>query len=358
MAQKVMIIAEAGVNHNGSLDTAKRLAEAACRAGADAVKFQSFRTSELLCQSAPKAQYQLKSTSASESQFEMIRSLELSEADHWALVEHCALLGIEFMSSAFDVGSVELLSRCGMARYKVPSGEITNAPLLLAIASTGKPVLLSTGMTTIEEIEDALGVLAYGYLGAGEKPSMDAFRRALTQEAGRKAVQQLVTVLHCTSEYPCPFPEVNLRVLSTLRAQFDLPVGFSDHSPGILAPLAAVALGATVVEKHLTLDKQLPGPDHKASLDPAELGEMVKAIRIIEVALGSEMKNPAPSEQKNIAIVRKSLVARCAIVAGEAFTEANLAIKRPGTGLSPYKYWELLGTRAPRAFAADEQITL
>ncbi|GFO59050.1 sialic acid synthase [Geomonas silvestris] len=353
---KTYIIAEAGVNHNGSLAMAKQLVEAARKAGADAVKFQTFKADRLVARSAPKARYQTETTDACESQHEMIRKLELDERAHECLIAHCREVGIEFLSTPFDLESVELLAeRFALPCLKVSSGDLTNAPLLLRMAQTGKPVILSTGMSTLGEIEDALGVLAFGYLGLAG-PGVAGFRAAYHSAAGHAALREQVTLLHCTTEYPAPLQDVNLKVMKTLRRSFGLPVGYSDHTEGIAVPIAAVALGACVIEKHFTLDRTLPGPDHKASLEPGELRQMVLAIRATEQALGSSRKAPAASEVQNLPIARKSLVAGRAIEAGEPFSTENLAVKRPGTGVSPFYYWEYLGQSCAAALQPDEVI--
>lgn len=355
-ARQTYIIAEAGVNHNGSPEMAKKLVEAAADAGADAVKFQTFKADRLVSRLAPKAEYQARTTGNDESQFEMIRRLELNEYDHESLIEHCRINSIQFLSTPFDLESVDLLaSRFDLPCIKISSGEITNAPLLLKIAQTGKAVILSTGMSTLGEVEDALGVLAFGYLG-NIAPSISSFRAAYCSAQGQAALLDKVTLLHCTTEYPAPIEDVNLKVMDTLKSAFGLPVGYSDHTDGIAVPIAAVARGAVVIEKHFTLDRTLPGPDHKASLEPAELAQMVRAIRDVELALGSGTKHPTSSELKNMAVARKSLVAACAIASGDRFTAANLAVKRPGNGTSPMQQWELLGRKASKNFAVDEVI--
>lgn len=351
------IIAEAGVNHNGSLRLARKLVDVAVEAGADAVKFQSFRSAGLAGRNAPKAQYQIETTGASESQLEMLRRLELDEAAHKALVRHCRVRGIQFLSTPFDVDSVDLLARIlDLPILKIASGEITNAPLLLKIARTGKPVILSTGMSTLGDIETALGVLAFGYTRKGKAPSRESARKACLDGAGRKALREKVVLLHCTSEYPAPLADVNLRAMDVLRSAFGLPVGISDHTLGISVPIAAAAREAAVIEKHFTLDRKLPGPDHKASLDPGELKEMVRAVREVEQALGIPAKGPSEGEWGTRAVVRKSLVAKRRIRAGERFSEANLAVKRPGTGISPMKFWEYLGRRAKRNYEPDDLV--
>lgn len=356
---RVYIIAEAGVNHNGSLALAKQLVDVAAKAEADVVKFQTFHAEKVISKSAPKALYQTKTTDKSESQLEMVKKLELDEAAHLALIEHCRRRGIQFLSTPFDLDSVDLLANTlDLPRLKIPSGEITNGPLLLKAASTGKPVILSTGMSTLGEIETALGVLAYGYTQKASTPSLAAFQKAYYSEKGQRALQKNVVLLHCTTEYPAPFADVNLRAMDNLHTSFGLPVGLSDHTQGLAIPIAAVARGATVIEKHFTLDRNLPGPDQKASLEPAELKAMVQSIRQVEEALGSLLKIPATSEIKNKNIARKSIVAACNIKAGEIFTSANLTAKRPGAGLSPMLSWELLGKKAERDYQADEVIKL
>ncbi len=356
---KVYVIAEAGVNHNGSLEMARRLIAVAAESGADAVKFQTFRADKLVSSSAPKAEYQTRRTDVAESQFDMLRKLELDEADHLVLIDQARACGIDFLSTPFDEVSVDLLvCRFNLPLIKISSGEITNAPLVLKIARTGRPVILSTGMSSLGEVEDALGVLAFGYLHPDNPPSEAAFRTAYAGADGQSVLHERVTLLHCTTEYPAPFNEVNLRAMETLAAAFGLPVGYSDHTTGIAIPIAATARGARIIEKHFTLDRNLPGPDHRASLEPEELKQMVTAIRQVEQALGTPLKSPTASEVKNMAVARKSLVAAGEIKAGEEFTPENLAIKRPGGGISPLRYWELLGRKAVRDFAADEVIEL
>ncbi|MGQ9558025.1 MAG: N-acetylneuraminate synthase [Desulfurispora sp.] len=351
------IIAEAGVNHNGSLELAKQLVDVAVQAGADAVKFQTFRAEKLVSRSAPKAAYQCRTTAESESQLEMVRKLELSEEQHAELVAYCRQKGIQFLSTPFDEPSVDLLvNHFDVPLIKIPSGEITNGPFLLYIARTGKPVILSTGMSTLGEVETALGVLAFGYIRLQAEPSLAAFQAAYASEEGRQALRRKVTLLHCTTEYPAPFADVNLRAMDTLRAAFGLPVGYSDHTPGIAVPIAAVARGAVVIEKHFTLDCNLPGPDHRASLEPGELKQMVQAIRQVEQALGSGLKIPAASEIKNMPVARRSLVAARAIKRGEQFTGENVTAKRPGNGCSPMLFWDYVRKRAAKDYLPDEQI--
>jgi N-acetylneuraminate synthase len=357
MNSRVYIIAEAGVNHNGSLDLAKRLIEVAAEAGADAVKFQTFKADKLVSRAASKAEYQIEHTGASESQHEMIRKLELDEAAHDVLAAHCKSKGIEFLSTPFDLDSLEMLVRkFNISTIKIPSGDITNAPLLLEAARTGKPVILSTGMSSLGEIEMALGVLAFGYTTRDEFPCFAVFENAYGSAMGRQALQGNVTLLHCTTEYPAPFTDINLRSMATLQHAFGLPVGYSDHTQGIAITVAAVAMGAVIIEKHFTLDNDLPGPDHKASLEPDELRQMVRSIREVELALGSAVKQPAASELKNRPIARKSLVAARDIRKGELFTQDNLAVKRPGDGISPVYYWEWLGKTADRDYLQDDRV--
>lgn len=357
MKTKIFIIAEAGVNHNGSLDMALRLIDAAADAGADAVKFQTFKSEAVISRFAVKAEYQAKTTGDDESQLEMVKKLELSADAHVALVEHCKKRSIQFLSTPFDLESVNLLvDKLKVSQLKIPSGEITNAPLILKCAQADKPVILSTGMSTLGDIEDALGVLAFGYIGTAAPPSCAAFSEAYLSLAGQAALKKNVTLLHCTTEYPAPIAEVNLRVMQTMSHAFGLPVGYSDHTEGVTIPVAAVSLGATVIEKHFTLDRTLPGPDHKASLEPQELAQMVKAIRQTECALGTGAKLPSPSERKNMAIARKSIVAARDIRAGEVLNEENMTTKRPGGGLSPMSFWDVIGKQAQRDYLQDEAI--
>lgn len=353
-----LIIAEAGVNHNGQEELAFALVDAAHKAGADIVKFQTFKAKNLVTEEAKQAEYQVTNTQKQESQLAMLSRLELSYEIHHDLVTYCNSLGIEFLSTAFDLESLDfLVNDLGLTRLKLPSGELTNAPLVLAHARTGCDLIVSTGMATLSEIETALGVIAFGYTAAqNAQPSMLGFQEAYASEAGQKALKEKVTILHCTTEYPAPMEEINLRAMDTLGRAFDLAAGYSDHSEGITIPIAAVARGAVLIEKHFTLDKNMEGPDHKASLEPKELEAMVKAIRQIEVALGSSVKTPTVSEVKNKSVARKSLVAATDIKEGEELTEFNLTIKRPGSGLSPYRYWDLIGSMATKGYKAGELI--
>lgn len=332
---KTLIIAEAGVNHNGDLAVACELIDVAADAGADWVKFQTFSADKIVTKNAKKADYQNKTTDAGESQYAMIRKLELTHDMHVALIGHCKSRGIQFFSTGFDQESIDLLADLGLDCFKIPSGEITNLPYLRHVGRYGKSVILSTGMANMDEIASALDVL---------------------ERAGTP--RSRITVLHCNTEYPTPMADVNLRAMLTIRDTLGVKVGYSDHTLGIEVAVASVALGATVIEKHFTLDRNLPGPDHKASLEPDELKAMVAAIRNIEKAMGDGIKHPSPSEAKNKPVARKSLVATCGILEGEVFGENNLAVKRPGTGLSPMRWDEVLGRKAPRDFAADELIEL
>ena len=355
----VFIIAEAGVNHNGSLEMASKLVDVAVAAGADAVKFQTFKTENLVSRAAPKAEYQRKTTDPGETQFEMIKKLELDEDSHRILLNHCKKSGIQFLSTPFDHESVDLLAqKLDLSSLKIPSGEITNGPLLLHVAHSGKPIILSTGMSTIDEIEQALGVIAYGFVSKGKPPLRGEFRSAFSSEEGQAALKEKVTLLHCTSEYPAPFEDVNLKAMATMSEAFGLPVGLSDHTTGIAVSIAAVALGAAIIEKHFTLDRNLPGPDHRTSLEPDELRTLVRSIREVEVALGDGVKQPAKSELKNLAVVRKSLIARKDIRAGEVFTPSNLCVKRPGGGITPMCYWDFLGRTAIRDYHRDEKVDI
>ena len=335
MTSRILIIAEAGVNHNGDLELAKKLIDAAAEAGANLVKFQTFTADRLSTSTTKKAAYQTKTTNSRESQHEMLRRLELSPGVHKELISYCEKRKIGFFSTAFDIESVDLLLSFGQNHFKIPSGEITNLPYLRHIGQLGRPVILSTGMATMEEIGSALQIL---------------------ENSGTP--KKSITVLHCTTEYPTPIPEVNLRAMISIRDNFGVKVGYSDHTLGIEVAIAAVALGATVIEKHFTFDRNLPGPDHKASLEPEELKSMVAAIRNIEVALGDGIKRLTPSEARNKPVVRKSLVASQAIKAGEAFSAQNITTKRPGTGISPMRWNEVMGRTALRDFVADELIVL
>ncbi len=330
---KVFIIAEAGVNHNGSLELAKKLVDSAVIAKVDAVKFQTFKATNIASKFTQKAVYQKENTGNDESQLEMIKKLELSFDEFRELNEYCNNQNIMFLSTPFDHESIDFLKELGMETWKIPSGEITNLPYLIKIAKLNKPIILSTGMCTLIEIENALKVLK-------ENGAVD------------------IKVLHCTTEYPTPFSDVNLKAMETIKNKFNVEVGYSDHTKGIEVPIAAVAMGAKIIEKHFTLDNNMEGPDHKASLEPEELKAMVDAIRNIEAAIGTGLKEPANSEIKNINIARKSIIAKQDIKAGEVFTEENLAVKRPGDGISPMRWFEVIGKVAGRDFSEDELIEL
>ena len=331
---KVYIIAEAGVNHNGKIDMAYQLIDVAIEAGADAIKFQTFKAEHSISKYAPKANYQYETTNKLESQYDMIKKLELSANDHKGLNSYCTNKNISFLSTPFDLHSINILNNLGLQTFKIPSGEIINLPYLEAIGRLNKKVLMSTGMANLGEIEDALEILI---------------------KFGTK--KKNITILHVNTEYPTPMKDVNLKAMLTIKEAFKVNVGYSDHTLGIEIPIAAVGLGATVLEKHFTLDRSLPGPDHKASLEPEELKTMIRAIRNVELALsGSGIKEPSKSEFKNIRIARKSIVAARPISKGETFTSVNLAVKRPGTGINPMLWGEIIGKKAIRNFAEDELI--
>ena len=338
MDNHVLIIAEAGVNHNGSIDVAKQLIDKAAEAGADIIKFQTFKSEKLVSKSARQAEYQKRNigSKADDSQLNMLKKLELSQEDHEELMQYCQQKGIKFFSTAFDMDSIDYLHFLHMGLWKIPSGEITNFPYIRKIAQYGEPVILSTGMCEMDDICAAMNVLI---------------------KFGVKREQ--ITILHCNTEYPTPFEDVNLKAMIALKDEFKVEVGYSDHTKGIEVPIAAVALGATVIEKHFTLDRNMEGPDHKASLEPDELKAMVSAIRNIEKAVGGDgIKHVSESERKNIAIARKSIVAACDIKAGEIFTEQNLTVKRPGNGISPMRWEEVLGQTASRDFSEEELIEI
>lgn len=353
------IIAEAGVNHNGDSDKALQLVDAAVASGADAVKFQTFKSENLVTDTAGKAEYQKKLTDSNESQIEMLKKLELSHDAHFRLHEYCQKQNIEFMSTAFDLESLDfLLNHMDLQRLKLPSGEITNHPLVLAHAKSGLDIIVSTGMATMGEIEQALAVIAAGYAGDWAKGKVEhaTWQKAYVNPEAQALLKQKATVLHCVSEYPAPAEALNLRAIASIKQTFGLNVGYSDHSLGIWAPISAVTLGATVIEKHFTLDKTLPGPDHQASLDPAELKAMVEGIRNVEKALGNGIKRPVPAEIVNREPIRKSLVCIAPIQQGEVITEAHISVKRPETGTSPTRYWEVLGKPASRSYLAGEPL--
>ena len=352
------IIAEAGVNHNGSMDLARSLVDAAVAAKADAVKFQSFVATSIVTANAKKADYQIVQTGGQESQLEMLQRLELSQSQQHELFKYCRTRDIAFLSTPFDIQSLKfLVDDIGLSLIKVGSGELTNAPFLLEVARSAKQIILSTGMSTIDEIELALGVIAFGLSSEKTlKPTTNACSKALESDAGKKAINQCVTLLHCTTDYPTAPLDVNLQAMRTLREKFNCRVGLSDHSVGTHISVGAVAMGATVIEKHLTTSRNLEGPDHKASLEPQEFKILVENIRDIEKALGSSEKNPTATEIKNRQVARRSIVACKPIKSGETFTTENIVVKRPGTGQSPFKYWDLLGTKSQRNIAENELI--
>jgi N,N'-diacetyllegionaminate synthase len=331
--EKVLIIAEAGVNHNGSMDIARKLVDVAAESGVDIVKFQTFKTENLVSKDAKKAEYQVKNTQNSDSQFSMLKKLELSPDDHKELIAYCAKKKIQFLSTAFDLESLDLLVGLGIELFKVPSGEITNYPYLRQVGSYKKKVILSTGMSTMKEIGEAIKVL----VKFGTDPGS-------------------ITVLHCNTEYPTPMKDVNLLAMNSIKKEFNVEIGYSDHTPGIEVPIAAVALGATIIEKHFTLDKNMKGPDHKASLDPHELKTMVIAIRNIEKALGKSDKVVSESEEKNIKVARKSIHLVANLTKGHVLAEKDLLMKRPGDGISPMEMENILGKKIKNDLAADHKL--
>lgn len=354
MNSSIYIIAEAGVNHNGSIELAKQLVDVAADAGADAVKFQTFKASNIISKNAPKANYQIKKTDPQESQLEMIQKLELTHEKHRIIIEYCKDRGIQFLSTPFDIESMDLLvNQFNLPTLKISSGDITNGPLLLNAARTKKKLIISTGMSSMNEIRKALQIISFGYLNPTKNPSCSSFNDLFSLEE-KNILTENIVLLHCTTEYPTPIEHVNLRAMETMSKTFNLPVGLSDHTQGINTAIAAAALGAKVIEKHFTINRTLPGPDHQASLEPSELRSLVKAIREIESALGNPEKVPAPIEMENRVIARKSLVASREIKIGEIFTENNIAIKRPGNGVSPMEYWEWLGKKAEKNFNEDD----
>ncbi|MCK7547001.1 N-acetylneuraminate synthase [Marinobacter koreensis] len=350
----VKIIAEAGVNHNGNRQMAFDLIKVAADAGADAVKFQTFNAERLAALSAPKASYQRQTTDSQESQLAMLKRLELPEAWHQDLKDYAQSLGLVFISTAFDTQSLGFLQSLDLPFYKVPSGEITNGPLLLAFARTGKDLIISTGMSTLAEIEQALAVVAYGYCHESEPRSQEDVWRFWSTTDARLAIEKKVTLLHCTSQYPTPMPEVNLRAMDTLQCAFGLPVGYSDHTEGLVIPVAAVARGAAIIEKHFTLDRDLPGPDHKASLEPGELTAMVSQIRGVELALGDGIKRPQASEWDTRQAARQQLLFVGAVKKGDIVNRESLSTARCGRGLSPMRFWDLIDMPAVRDYEAGE----
>lgn len=354
--RKITIIAEAGVNHNGSIELAKELIDIAAESGADAVKFQTYITDDVLIKSTPLVKYQL--TSCGEvSQYDLIKSLELRHDDFVNLKDYCITRNIEFLSTPFDVKSLLfLVNDLSMSHIKIASNEITNGPLLFAAAKTGKPIILSTGMSNIREIHDALALIAFGYIGTADTVSENALKTAYESKIGKTALEVNVSLLHCTSEYPAEFRNINLNAINTLRDCFHLAIGYSDHTRGIEIPIAAAAMGVTIIEKHFTKSRKLEGPDHQASLEPHELKKMIRSIRNVEIAMGDGKKLPAECELENMKIMRRSLVAKARINCGEAFSSSNLTTKQPGIGISPMKYWQYLGKISEKNYLRDEII--
>lgn len=353
---RVFVIAEAGVNHDGSLDDALRMVDVAAEAGADAVKFQTFDSTKLATRSAGKAAYQVRNTGADDGQLAMLKALELDRPAHHALARRAEARGVRFMSTAFDLDSLDFLAGLDMPAVKIPSGDLTWGAMLLHAARLGRPLIVSTGMASMEEIREALSVIAFGLTQAGLPAGEAELAAAYQTPAARALLQERVTLLHCVTEYPAPLHAVNLRAMDVMAEAFDLPVGYSDHTLGATVAIAAAARGAAVIEKHFTLDRRRSGPDHAASLEPDELADMIAAIRDVGAALGSARKAAAPEEIGNRGIARRSLVAARPIAAGETFSLDNLTAKRPADGRSPMEIWRLLGRPSPRPYAEDEAI--
>jgi len=356
MTDPVLVIAEAGVNHNGSLEMARRLIDAAADAGADLVKFQSFRAELLVTRRAEKAAYQVTNTGQDGDQLAMLKGLELSLEDTRAVVEHCRDRGIRFMSTAFDMPSLHFLAGLDMPAVKIPSGDLTYGPMLLAAARLGRPLIVSTGMATLGEVDEALSVIAFGLTRDGDPADRTALEAARFSAEGQAALEHAVTLLHCTTQYPAPPKAVNLRAMDAMAEAFGLRVGYSDHTSGTAVSVAAVARGATVIEKHFTLDRTLPGPDHAASLEPAELASMIADVRTVEAALGSARKGPDAIEVPNRRIARRSLVAARPIAAGTKMVADDLTAKRPADGLCPMRRWDLIGRVADRDYDPDDLV--
>jgi N-acetylneuraminate synthase len=355
----IYIIAEAGVNHNGNIDLAYKLVDLAVAAEADAVKFQTFVADSLVTKSAKKADYQIESCDSEETQYSMLKRLELKQSEFLDLQKYCLEKKIDFLSTAFDQESLNFLYKdLKLPILKIPSGELTNAPFVLEHAKTGCDLILSTGMADIKEIKMALSVIAYGLLNKTDRstPSIASFKKAYKSKEGQEALIKKITILHCTTQYPTPLEDVNLHAIETIRNSLGLRVGYSDHTQGITVPIAAAALGATIIEKHFTIDCNMDGPDHRASLNPKKLKEMIKAIRSTELALGSHRKKIAESENLNKAVIRKSIVATQDIKKGDTLNETNIGIMRPGKGLSPYLYWEIIGSKARSQFKIGDYI--
>lgn len=350
----VRVIAEAGVNHNGDREMALQLVKVAANSGADAVKFQTFNAERLAALTAPKARYQQATTDSLESQFAMLKKLELPSEWHVELQRYASDLGITFISTAFDLQSLAFLQTLDLPYYKIPSGEITNGPLLLAFAQTGKELIISTGMATLSEIEQALAVVAYGYAHEGEPESLEQILRFWSEPGVQASLVGKISLLHCTSQYPTPMEEVNLKAMGALANAFGLPVGYSDHTQGLVIPTAAVALGATIIEKHFTLDRNLPGPDHKASLEPDELKELVSNIRGVEQALGDGIKKPQPSEWDTRKAARQQVIFCETVGKGERIERYALSTARCGRGASPMMLWDMVGEVASAAYAKGD----
>lgn len=355
-----LVIAEAGVNHNGDIDNALKLAEVANTSGADIIKFQTFSASKLVTGSAKKADYQISNTNSNESQLEMLKNLQLSHHAHYELKKYTDVHGIEFLSTAFDIDSLNfLVNEVGMNRLKIPSGEMNNAPLVLEHSRTNHDLILSTGMSSMSEIETTLGVIAFGFISElTHKPCIQGFKEAYLSKEGKEILSKKVTLLHCTTEYPAPLSEINLRAMNSMSKEFDLPIGYSDHSEGIEVSLAAVARGATVIEKHFTLDKNQVGPDHKASLEPNELKDMISGVRKIDLALGSYIKKPTSSELKNKLIARKSIYSSKSLKKGHVIKESDIDILRPGNGIEPIYFWEIIGKKIEKDTDKGEEINV
>ncbi len=353
---KTLLIAEVGVNHNGSINRALEMIEIAAECGADLVKFQAWKAELLTSRFAERAEYQISNTGSQGTQLELLKSLELRTEDYPKLIEQCNKCGVEFLCTPMDLPSIQMLADLKVKRLKLPSGELTNAPFLLAAGRTKLPVFLSTGMASLEEIEAALGALAWGITDKEGIPDYEGCRKLWSELKGKQQLKELITILHCTTEYPAPLKDINLLAMKKIFDCFGLPVGYSDHSEGITVSIAAAAMGATVVEKHFTLDRNLSGPDHLASIEPDQLKQMSEALKEVSLAMGKSEKTAVESEIKNIPIARKSIVAARPITKGEPFSDQNITVKRPGSGVSPWKYWEYLGKPADRDYQEDELI--
>lgn len=355
---QIYIIAEAGVNHNGMKKQAMDMVDYAKKSGADAIKFQTFQADQLVTRSAAKAEYQKSYLNKDSSQYQMLKKLELSRKDFIDIYDYCVVKKIDFLSTAFDYQSLNFLTdNLKLNNLKIPSGELTNAPLLLEHAKLAKKLIVSTGMSTLKDIETALGIIAFGFIQEYAEPSLKNFKKSYRSEKGKKMLKEKVILLHCTSSYPAPFDEVNLKAMTTLREKFELDVGFSDHTKGILAPIIAASIGAKVIEKHFTLDKNQDGPDHKASVEPDELKQMVNEIRFTQRILGSKDKKIVKSEFDNQKNSKKSLVAIKNIKKGDKFTPNNIGCKRPGNGISPLNYWEILEKKSKKSYKKDSLIS-